>query len=144
MEQAFAWAHVGSDLCCHTASLGHNELIQWGPVTYICISILTILGSDNGLSPGWHWAIIWTNTGILLIGPLGTNFSEILIKIYTFSWKIAAILSQSQCVNHDDVIKWKHFPHHWPFVQEIHRSPVNSQQKGQWPELWCFLWSTPE
>ena len=32
-------------------------------------------------------AIIWTNAGILLIGPLGTNFSEILIKIYTFSLK---------------------------------------------------------
>ena len=29
---------------------------------------------------------------------------------------------------HDDVIKWKHFPHHWPFVREIHWSPVNSQR----------------
>ena len=34
--------------------------------------------------------------------------------------------------NHDDVIKWKHFPRHWPFVLGIHRSPVNSQHKGQW------------
>ena len=33
---------------------------------YICISILTIIGSDNGLSPGWCQAIIWTNAGILL------------------------------------------------------------------------------
>ena len=32
-------------------------------------------------------AIIWTNAGILLIGPLGTNFSEILIKICTYSSK---------------------------------------------------------
>ena len=32
-------------------------------------------------------AIIWTNDGILLIGPMGTNFSEILIEIYTFSFK---------------------------------------------------------
>ena len=37
-----------------------------------------IIGSDNGLSPGRRQAIIWTNTGILLIRPLGTNFSEIL------------------------------------------------------------------
>ena len=29
-------------------------------------------------------ATIWTSAGILLIGPLGTNFSEILIKINTF------------------------------------------------------------
>ena len=33
---------------------------------------------------------------------------------------------------HDDAIKWKHFPHYWPFVQGIHRSPVNSLHKGQW------------
>ena len=51
------------------------------------ISKLTIIGSDNGLSPGRRQAIIWTNAGILLIGPLGTNFSEILIKIYASSFK---------------------------------------------------------
>ena len=33
---------------------------------------------------------------------------------------------------HDDVIKWKHFPHNWPFVRKIHRSPVNFPHKGQW------------
>ena len=33
---------------------------------------------------------------------------------------------------HDDVIKWKHFPRNWPFVRGIHRSPVNSPHKGQW------------
>ena len=36
------------------------------------------------------------------------------------------------CPSHDDVIKWKHFPHHWPFVRGRHRSPVNSPHKGQW------------
>ena len=34
--------------------------------------------------------------------------------------------------NHDDVIKWKHFPRYWPFVRETHGSPVNSPRKGQW------------
>ena len=34
--------------------------------------------------------------------------------------------------SHDDVIKWKHFPRYWPFVQGIHRPPVNSLHKGQW------------
>ena len=62
-------------------------LTHWGRVTHICISKITIIGSDNGLSPGRRHAIIWTNVGILLIRPLGTNFSEILIKIYTFSFK---------------------------------------------------------
>ena len=32
---------------------------------------------------------------------------------------------------HDDVIKWKYIPRNWPFVQGIHRSPVNSPHKGQ-------------
>ena len=43
----------------------------------LCISKLTIIGSDNGLLPGQQQAIIWTNDGILLIGPLVTNFSDI-------------------------------------------------------------------
>ena len=60
-------------------------LNHWGWVTHICVNKLTIICSDNGLSPGPHQAIIWTNAGILLIGPVG-NFSEILIKIYTFSF----------------------------------------------------------
>ena len=66
---------------------GGNELTQWGRVTHICISKLTIIVSDNVLSPGRRQAIIWTNAGILLIGTLGTNFSEILSKIHTFSFK---------------------------------------------------------
>ena len=52
-----------------------------------CAGKLTIIGSENGLSPGRRQAIIWTNAGILLIGPLGTNYSEILIVIETFSFK---------------------------------------------------------
>ena len=48
---------------------------------------VTIIGSDNGLLPEQHQAVIWTNVGILLAEPLGTNFSEILIQIHTFSFK---------------------------------------------------------
>ena len=56
-------------------------------MTQICVSKLTIFALDNGLSPDRRQAIIWNNAGILLIRPLGTNFSEILIKIHTFSFK---------------------------------------------------------
>ena len=56
-------------------------------VTYIWVSKLTIIGSDNGLCPGRRQAIIWTNAGILLIRTLGINFSEILIEIQIFSFK---------------------------------------------------------
>ena len=47
----------------------------------------TIIGSENGLWPGQHQAIIWTNGGILLILPIETNFSEFLITILTASFK---------------------------------------------------------
>ena len=60
---------------------------HWGRVTHNCVSKLTIIGSDNGLSPGRRLAIIWTNAGILSIVPFVTNFSEISIEIYTFSFK---------------------------------------------------------
>ena len=62
-------------------------LTHWGRVTHICVSTLTIIGSDNGLSPDRRQAIIWTIAGILLSGPLGTNFSEIWSEIHTFSFK---------------------------------------------------------
>ena len=60
---------------------------HWGRATHICVSKLTIIGSDNGLSPGRRQSITWTNDGILLIRPIGTNFSEILSKIRTFPFK---------------------------------------------------------
>ena len=59
------------------------EIIHWGRMTHICVGKLNIIGSDNGLPPGRRQAIIWTNDGILLIRPLGTNFSEILFGIQT-------------------------------------------------------------
>ena len=68
-------------------SITWHELTHWGRVTHLCVSKLTSIASDNGLSPDRRQAIIWTNAGILLIGPLGTNFSEILIGIQTFSLK---------------------------------------------------------
>ena len=54
---------------------------------HICVSKLTIIGSDNGLSPGRRQAIIWTNDGILLIRTFQTHFSEIVSEIHTFSFK---------------------------------------------------------
>ena len=65
----------------------NNLLTHWGQVTHICVVNLTIIGSDNGLSLGRRQAIIWTNAGILLIGPLGTNFNDIVTEILLFSLK---------------------------------------------------------
>ena len=56
-------------------------------MTHICVSDQASIGSDNGLSPGRSQAIIRTNAGILLIRPLGTNFSEFLVEILIFSFR---------------------------------------------------------
>ena len=46
----------------------------------------SILGSDDGFLPVQRQAIIWKKDGLLLIGPLGTKFSKIFIKIKIFSF----------------------------------------------------------
>ena len=75
----------GNWILINTVCLRH--LIHWGRMTHICVGNLTIIGSDNGLSPGRRQAIIWANAGILLMGPLGTNSSDLLIEIQIFPFK---------------------------------------------------------
>ena len=70
-------------------------------MTHICVSNLTVIGSDNGLSPGRRQAIIWTNNVILWIRSLGTNFSEILIEFLTFWFKKMRLNVSS--------VKWRPF-----------------------------------
>ena len=93
-------------------------------MTHIGVSELIIVGSDNGLSPGRRQSIIWTNAGMLLIGPLATKFFEILIEInYIFMqeiafwnvlWKMAAILSRPQCIDTTNgFTSWPKSKHWW-------------------------------
>ena len=88
-EKTFFLENSFQNVNCKMSTIcsGFNVLTHWGRVTHICVGKLTIIGSDNVLSPGRRQAIIWTNAGILLIEPLGTNFSEILIGIQIFSFK---------------------------------------------------------
>ena len=107
-----------------TPTFGVEELTHWGRVTHICVVKLTIIGSDNGLSPGRRQAIIWTNAGILLIGPLGTNFSEILIGIQTFSFKKMHLKMSS--------VKWRPFCLGLNVLTQLRNIPVATSQ----PLLW--------
>ena len=67
-------------------------------MTHICVSKLTIIGSDNGLLPVRHQAIIWTNAVSLSTGPLGTNFSQIVLEIKTFAFtKMCLKMSSGKC-----------------------------------------------
>ena len=57
------------------------------PKTHIYVGNLTIIGSDNSLSPPRRQAIIWTNARILIIGPFGSNLSGFVVGIEAFSFK---------------------------------------------------------
>ena len=66
-------------------------------MTHICVGKLTIIGSNNGLSPGRCQTIFSTNAGILLIGLIGKNFSEIVHRnAYVFIKKIHFKLSSGK------------------------------------------------
>ena len=39
----------------------------------------------------------------------------------------------------EDVMIWRHFPHYWPFVRGIHRSPKDFPTKANDAELSCLL-----
>ena len=80
-DLTWGWCHIVPRIFTMYA------VTHWSQVTHKCISKLTIIGTDNGSSPGRRQAIIWNKVGILLIWARETNFSEILIKIYTFSFK---------------------------------------------------------
>ena len=89
-----------------------SRLTHWGRVTHICVGKLTIIVSDNGLSPARRQAIIKTNAGILLIWPWWTNFSEILIEINTFSFKKMRLKVSSAkwrpfCLGLNVLSKWR-------------------------------------
>ena len=104
-----------------------NLLTHGGRDACICVGILTSIGSDNGLSPGRRQTIIWTNAGILLIEPLGTNFSEILMWIQAFSFKKMHLKMTSA--------KWRQFCIGINVLMtKIPRNPYACVQKYTWIE----------
>ena len=107
---------------------------HWGRMKHICASKLTIIGSDNGFSPGGRQAIIWNIARILLIGPLGTNFSGMLIEIHTFSfkkmhWKMAVIWSRPQYVNAVSTLTATQIPELFVWTPAV---PQSCQTSSPW------------
>ena len=97
-------------------------------MTHICVSKLSIIGSDNGLSPGRRQAIIWTNAGILLIWTLGANFSDVWSEIHAFSFKKMHLKMASA--------KWRPFCLGLKvlkaFLAKLHWSPPSAAYMPQW------------
>ena len=65
---------------------------------HICVGKLTIVDSDNGLSPERRQAIIWTIARTLLIGPLVTNSSQIVIGIHEMHLKVSSAKCRPFCL----------------------------------------------
>ena len=63
----------------------------------------------------WEHQVYWSNSQLCNQQALGNGQLDMMTSAH-----------------HDEVIKWKHFPRYWPFVQGIHRFPVNSTHKGLW------------
>ena len=104
-SSSWIWTTLAQVMACCLVSPSHYltcksllGLTHWGRVTHICVSDLTNIGPDNGLSPARRQAIIWTKAGILLNEPLGTNFSEIFIGIQIFLFmKMRLKMSSAKC-----------------------------------------------
>ena len=95
-------------------------------MTHICIRKLTDIGSDNSLLPVQQQAIILTNAGILLIGTLGINLSEILIEIYTLSSKKVHLKMLSG--------RW------WQFCLGLNVLNIDYLLPCSWNVFVCFIW----
>ena len=88
---------MASSVVIISVLVSRHSWTHWGWVTHICVGNLTIIGSDNGLSPGRRQAIIWTNAAILLIEIQTFSFMKIHLEIS--SAYMAATLPRPQFVN---------------------------------------------
>ena len=100
------------------------DMLFWqGPVDYICIALYICI-------------ICWRIHSIYVCKPRSFVMNRPRYRS-TMSYNNS---KNHFARSHDDVIKWIYFARYWPFMRGIHRSPVNSAQKGQWRgALVCFL-----
>ena len=59
--------------------------------------------TDNGLSPGRRQAIIWTNDGIFLSGPLRTNFEIHAFSVKKMHLKMSSAKWRPFCPRRDEL-----------------------------------------
>ena len=96
-------------------------LFTWIEYQVVCISmslVVLLYGKTNATLFCNFVTMIWE-------GFLGA------LQCHIRSWWHIQYNTLCMMVIHNDVVKWKHFPHNWPFVWGIHWSPVNSPYKGQ-------------
>ena len=131
-------------------------LTHWGWVSHIWVSKITIIGSDDGLSPGQRHVIIWSNAGIFVNWTLGNklqwNFHRnqcIFIQENAFEnvCEMTAILSQPQCVNSlwpRDVIWWQGSRSTLAQVMACCLTAPSHHLNQCWPMISEVLWHSPD
>ena len=138
MQQAITWAAADTDLCCHIASLGHNEL------TY-----------KTKPDTKQHMFSFQMNCGQMYIFRHSWTFEHSWAHFYITVFYVSASVGVFKSVVHNTMPSYEHHavsnhrsfncvfnrlcgptseehqsPHYWPFVRGIHRWPVNSHHKG--------------
>ena len=98
--------------------LKFNVFIQEYPFEYVTCKMAAIRLSFN--------ESIWR------IGYFQQVRKLMCLCSYLYKLPSLGVMTTAWTNIHDGVIKWKYSPRYWPFVQGIHRSPVNSPHKGQW------------
>ena len=83
-----------------------------------------------------YFVIRCVNCPYVCMHSMGASWYELMTLINTMFAEIhlIAVLMYDDITHATPMMtssKWKHFPRYWPYVRGIHRSPVNSLQKGQ-------------
>ena len=105
------------------------------------VTLFPIYAYENSWCP---WAKQQKGDMTWQLSVIGLPIPDIL-KVMQLFWSTNLVEQLFAPVHskHDDVIKWKHFPHHWPFVRVTGHRWIPCTKASD-AELWCFLWSAPE
>ena len=115
------------------------EDLEWSVDVYWIYSVESM--SKGTLSHWWYAVAERKRSGSItvlqLMGPI-PNF-PCPLRNSTPQTSSALTKMADPHTSHDDVIKWKHFPRYWPFVQEFTGHRWIPRTKVSDMELWCFL-----
>ena len=127
------WIHVIMDHVCRIRWVKQRVVIITWAITFVAFQHW-FEWSVNGKLNTLIWIVkssyfspknCWCDSDALNI-PHAIGFRRKL-------WSLCCLQQHHiPLIQHDDVIKWKHFPRSWTFVRGVHRWPVDSTHKGQW------------
>ena len=130
---------------CHIQQWAHNCHLSRCQFTVICSRVSSIKSIIYAPMPAkwWKFPLYLARSGVVPFGLCQFVFDGWVMFEWLRRWPPLFVVKVVSEI-HDDVIKWKHFPHNWPFVWGIHRSRWIPHTKARDAERWCFLWSGSE